>query len=82
LPSDYYDHFASDPDIFIQLDGQPVAGGFSGIANEEKFPTQTQLIAGNTYVADLHEFYYQDTAGTAVNFPDVICFDYSMTLVP
>jgi hypothetical protein len=82
LPPDYYDHFASDPDIFIQLNGQIVAWGLGGDANEERFPTQNQLIAGNTYVADLHEFYYQDTAGTAVNFPDVICFDYSMTLEP
>ena len=82
LPPNYYDHFASDPDIFIQLNGQIVAWGLSGIANNENFNTQNRLNAGDTYVADLHEFYYQDTDGTAVNFPDVICFDYSMTLVP
>ena len=82
LPPDYYDHFASDPDIFIQLNGQIVAWGLSGDANNENFNTQNRLNAGNTYVADLHEFYYQDTAGTAVNFPDVICIDYTMTLVP
>jgi len=73
------DRDQSDPDIFIQLNGQIVAWGLSGDNNLETFATQNTLIAGNTYVADLHEWRYQDVDGAPANFPDVICFDYSMT---
>ena len=72
----------SDPDIFIQLDGQIVAWGLSGADNIEAFATQNMLVAGNIYVADLHEWRYQDVDGAPANYPDVICFDYSMTAMP
>ncbi|MCH8136673.1 MAG: hypothetical protein IIB77_11895 [Proteobacteria bacterium] len=76
------DRDQSDPDIFIQLDGQIVAWGLSGADNIEAFATQNMLVAGNIYVADLHEWRYQDVDGAPANYPDVICFDYSMTAMP
>ncbi len=78
------DRDQSDPDMTIYLDGTqvlPFGVGLSGVENLETFTTPT-LFAGNTYVADLHEWRYEDVDGAPATFPDVICFDYSMTLVP
>ncbi len=82
VTADPDDRDQSDPDIFIQLNGQIVAWGLSAVDNLEAFPTQNTLIAGNTYVADLHEWRYQDVDGAPASYPDVICFDYSMTVTP
>ncbi len=79
---DLNDRDQSDPDMFIQLDGQIVAWGLSSVENVEVFTTQNTLVAGNTYVADLHEWRYQDVDGAPANYPDRICFDYSMVTTP
>ena len=76
------DRDQSDPDMIIQLDGQIVAWGLSGVDNSEVFTTQDTLVAGSTYVADLHEWRYADVGGAPANYPDVICFDYSMVRTP
>ncbi len=79
---DLNDRDQSDPDMFIQLDGQIVAWGLSSVENVEVFTTQNTLVAGNTYVADLHEWRYQDVDGAPANYPDRVCFDYSMVTTP
>ncbi|MDJ0919069.1 MAG: hypothetical protein QNJ05_15020 [Woeseiaceae bacterium] len=68
----------SDPDIFIYRRGTLVALGNSGDANAEVFTTQNVLSAGETYVASLVEFRYQDSQSPA-NYPTRTCFDVSMT---
>ena len=68
----------SDPDIFVYNRGTLVALGNSGVANEEVFTTQNVLSAGETYVASLVEFRYQDSQSPA-NYPSRTCFDVSMT---
>ncbi len=78
------DRDQSDPDMTIYLGGIPVLPfptGLSGIENLETFTTPT-LVAGNTYVADLHEWRYEDVDGAPANYPDRICFDYSMVATP
>ena len=78
------DRDQSDPDITIYLDGVqvlPFGVGLSGVENLETFTTPT-LFAGDTYVADLHEWRYEDVDGAPANYPDRICFDYSMVATP
>lgn len=72
----------SDPDMFIYSAGQVVAAGISGDENNEVFTTGT-LPAG-TYVADLHEWRYEDERvdggdGASSDFPERICFDVTVS---
>ena len=69
----------SDPDIFIFLNGLPVAAGVSGDADQEIFRTTTRS-GPDTYVADLREFRYADPE-SPVDFPDRMCFDVSFAPV-
>lgn len=74
----------SDPDMFIQLNGQVVTAGLSPAANSESFTTPT-LTAGQPYIADVHEFRFEDadpTFGTPDTFPTQVCFDVSFTPTP
>ncbi len=75
-PADSRDQ--SDPDIYVYRRGTLVALGNSGDANEEIFETQNVLSSGETYVAALVEFRYQDPESPA-NYPTQTCFDVSMT---
>lgn len=61
----------SDPDIYIYRNGNLIAQGASGDANEEIFTTPT--LADGNYVMDFHEFRYKDT-DTAAGFPARACF--------
>ena len=66
----------SDPDMYIYLNGGIVAAGVSGDDDVETFTTQN--LPADVYVADLHEWRYEDP-DAASDFPDQICFDVSMT---
>jgi hypothetical protein len=84
VTADPNDRDQSDPDMTIYLDGiavLPFGVGLSGVENLETFTTPT-LTAGSTYVADLHEWRYADVDGAPANYPDMICFDYSMVATP
>jgi len=66
----------SDPDIFIYRDGELVAFGFGGEDDLETFTTQ--VLPADVYVADLHEWRYEDPDASS-DFPDQVCFDVTMT---
>ena len=66
----------SDPDVFIYRNGAVVAGGASGVDDSETFTTQ--LLPAGVYVADVHEWRYEDP-DVSSDFPDQICFDVTMT---
>ena len=66
----------SDPDMYIYLNGGIVAAGVSGDDDVETFTTQN--LPADIYVADLHEWRYEDP-DAASDFPDQICFDVTMT---
>ena len=70
----------SDPDIDLFRNGQVVARGISGDANEEVLRTPI-LVGPDIYVADLREFRYADPDSPA-DFPGRMCFDVSMSPVP
>ena len=59
----------------------PFPTGLSGVANTETFTTPL-LIAGETYVADIHEWRFEDVDGAPPNYPDQVCFDISFTQTP
>jgi hypothetical protein len=67
----------SDPDMFIFRRGGIVAIGNGPNENSEVFTTQT--LPADTYVADLHEFRFEDEDGASSDFPEQICFDVSMS---
>ena len=73
-PADARDQ--SDPDLFVQLNGTPMAQGISGEANLEAFVTP--VLSAGTYVAELQEFRFADE-DTAADFPDQVCFEVTMT---
>jgi len=66
----------SDPDMYMYLNGDIVAFGFSGVADSETFTTP--VLAAGLYVADLHEWRYEDPDASS-DYPDQICFDVTMT---
>ncbi len=74
-PNDATDR--SDPDLFVFRNGDLVAFGISGVADEEVFVGQNPLPAG-LYVAELQEFRYSDD-DSPTDFPDRVCFDVSIT---
>ncbi len=63
--------------MFIYRRGQIVAFGNGPDANSEVFTTQ--VLPADTYVADLHEWRYEDEDGASSDFPEQICFDVSMS---
>ena len=67
----------SDPDFYLQLDGQLVAAVTNPPANSDSGVTQSQLQAGQTYVGEIQEWRYTDPDIEA-NFPTRVCFDLSM----
>ena len=67
----------SDPDMFIYRSGQIVAIGNGPDANSEVFTTP--VLPAGTYVADLHEWRYEDADGASSDFPEQICFNVSMS---
>jgi len=79
--ADPNDRDQSDPDMYIYRDGVFIAFGISGDANLEQFTTP-QLVAGDTYVADLQEFRFEDFEGAPVNYPERICFDVTFAATP
>ena len=66
----------SDPDIYIYSNGVIVARGVSGDDDSETFTTQ--VLPAGLYVADLHEWRFEDPDASS-DFPDQICFDLTMT---
>jgi len=66
----------SDPDIFLWLDGGLV-GLFNSGADDVEEDT-TQSLPADTYVISLQEFRYSDEDASS-DFPEQICFDFSMT---
>ena len=70
------DRDQSDPDMYIFRRGQAVAVGDSGDANLETFTTQ--LLAPDTYVADLQEWRFEDPSGAPQTYPERICFEVTM----
>ena len=84
--ADMNDLDQSDPDMFIQRDGQLVAWGLSGVANTETFTSQNTLFAGVTYVADVHDFRFEDVGNAPAGYPDTtnneMCFDITFTATP
>ncbi|MFQ5609707.1 MAG: hypothetical protein ACE5F8_05495, partial [Woeseiaceae bacterium] len=78
------DRDQSDPDMQLYRNGVsvlPFGVGLSPVENSETFTTPT-LIAGATYVADIHEWRFEDFEGAPPNYPDRICFDISFTQTP
>ena len=84
--ADAADRDQTDPDIYIQRDGQIVAFGLGPNDNNETFTTQSTLVAGSTYVADVHDWRFEDVDGAPPGYPDTlnstICFDITMTATP
>lgn len=80
------DRDQSDPDMYIQLNGQIVAFGLSPDDNNETFTTQSTLFAGSTYVADIHDWRFEDVDGAPPGYPDTpngdMCFDITFTATP
>jgi hypothetical protein len=66
----------SDPDMYIYLNGEILAVGVSGDDDSETFTTQ--VLPAGTYVADVHEWRYEDPDASS-DYPDQICFDVTMT---
>ena len=81
--ADLNDRDQSDPDMYVQLDGQIVAFGLGSNDNVETFTTQNTLFQGNTYVADIHDWRFEDVDGAPAGYPDTtnskMCFDITMT---
>ena len=78
------DRDQSDPDMQIYRNGNPVLPfptGLSPDANSETFTTPL-MIAGESYVADVHEWRYEDFEAAPASYPDQICFDVSFTATP
>jgi len=86
--ADPNDRDQSDPDMYIQRDGNIVAFGVGADDNNETFTTQSTLFAGNTYVADIHDWRFEDfdVDGAPPGYPDTpnsdMCFDITMTATP
>ena len=84
--ADVNDRDQSDPDMFILRDGQIVAFGLSGVDNVETFTTQNTLFAGVTYVADIHDWRFEDVESAPAGYPDTtnnnMCFDITFTATP
>lgn len=84
--ADPNDRDQSDPDMYIQRNGQIVAWGLSATANSEVFTTQATLIAGATYVADVHDWRFEDADGAPPGYPATpdnnMCFDVTFTATP
>ena len=89
--ADPNDRDDSDPDMFILQDGQIVAFGLGydpvNFPNNETFTTQ-MLAAGSNYVADIHDWRFEDfdVGGAPPGYPDTpnndMCFDITMTETP
>ena len=78
------DRDQSDPDMQIYRNGSPVLPfptGLSPDANSETFTTPL-LIAGESYIADLHEWRFEDFEAAPPSFPEQICFDVTFTATP
>jgi len=84
--ADLNDRDQSDPDMYIQLDGQIVASGLGSNDNVETFTTQSTLFQGNTYVADIHDWRFEDVDFAPPGYPDTpngdMCFDITFTATP
>ena len=87
--ADATDRDDSDPDMFILRDGQVVASGLEydpvNFPNNETFTTQA-LPAGSDYVADIHDWRFEDVVGAPAGYPDTpngdMCFDITITATP
>jgi K319L-like, PKD domain len=84
--ADATDRDQSDPDMYIQVDGAIVAFGLSPDENNETFTTQSTLLTGFTYIADIHDWRFEDVDGAPPGYPDTpnsnMCFDITMTATP
>jgi len=80
------DRDQSDPDMYIQRDGQIVGFGLGSNDNIEDFTTQNTLVAGVTYVADVHDWRFEDIDGAPAGYPNTpdnnMCFDITFTATP
>jgi hypothetical protein len=77
--ADPLDRDQSDPDMYIVRDGILVADLTSGVENLET--GLTSVLAPGTYIADLRDWRYADSARPA-SYPPVVCFDVSFTPTP
>jgi len=66
----------SDPDIFLWNNGSLVGLFNSGVDDVEEGVTQN--LFADTYVISLQEWRYSDDDASS-DFPEQICFDFSMT---
>jgi hypothetical protein len=84
--ADPNDRDQSDPDMYIQVDGQIVAFGLGPNGNNETFTTQNELLTGFTYIADIHDWRFEDVDGAPPGYPDTpqgnMCFDITFTATP
>ena len=74
----------SDPDIYIIRGSGPenVADGTTDLVqNAEPVFRTPVMLAGETYVAFIEEWRYQDDIAST-SFPQRVCFDVSLTPTP
>ena len=74
----------SDPDIYIARGATPEIIGFGATDGENfepTFTTDVAMIAGETYIALVEEWRFDDR-DTAFNFPQRVCFDVSLAPTP